>query len=91
MVSLCKPKENFIFEKAYATIDEPVSRNLLFRRDENYAFTREKVPLYSFSDDSCDYVIMVCVFYSNSDGAELVRFAPEEFNKKFEFMNYTSW
>lgn len=91
MVILCKPKEDFFFEKVYATIDEPVSENLPFKRSEIYAFANEKVPVMSYANLNEDYADMVCVFYPRNNISELVRFLPEEFNKKFEHLSYTYW
>lgn len=91
MITLCRPKEDFFFEKVYATIDEPISTNLLFRHCELYAFAEEKVPVMSYANSNEDYADMVCVFYPNNNLSELVRFTPEEFDRKFMFVNYTYW
>ena len=93
MVTLCRPKEDFLKEKAHMTIgiDEPVFENLLFRHNEIYAFSNEKMPVRSYVNLNEDYTDMVCVFYSRNNISELVRFLPEEFNKKFEHVSYTYW
>lgn len=91
MVTFCRPKEDFFFEKVYATIDEPISKSLPFSHNEIYAFTNEKVPTMSYSDLNEAYTDMICVFYPNNNLPELIRFTPEEFGRKFEFVNYTYW
>ena len=91
MLSLCKPRYDFLYEKTYATLDEPISEQLLFKRAEIYAFTDEKVSIMSYTNSNDDYADMICVFYPRKTLSELIRFSPEEFDKKFEFLNYTYW
>lgn len=91
MTTLCKPRYDFLYEKTYVTLDEPISEKLLFKRAESYAFAHEKVPIMSYTNSNDDYADMICVFYPRNNISELIRFSPEEFDKKFEFLNYTYW
>lgn len=91
MTTLCKPRCDFLYEKTYSTLNEPISVKRLFKREENYAFAKEKVPIMSYVNPNDDYADMICVFYPRKNFSELIRFSPEEFDKKFEFLNYTSW
>lgn len=91
MISLCRPKEDFFYEKIYATLDEPISNNSRFKRTEIYAFTAERVPVMSYANSNDDYTNMICVFYPRNTLSELIRFSPEDFDKKFDFVNYTYW
>jgi len=91
MISLCRPKEDFFYEKIYATLDKPISDNLQFKHAELYAFTAERVPVMSYALSNDDYVDMICVFYPRNTLSELIRFPPEYFDKKFDFVNYTYW
>ncbi len=91
MTTLCKPRYDFLYEKTYVTLDEPISEKLLFKREESYAFAHEKVPIKSYTNSNDDYSDMICVFYPRNNISELIRFLPEEFDKKFEFLNYTYW
>lgn len=91
MATLCKPRYDFLYEKTYATLDEPISEQLIFKREENYAFAHEKIPIRSYTNPNDDYADMICVFYPRNNISELVRFLPEEFNKKFERLSYTYW
>ena len=85
------PRYDFLYEKTYATLGEPISEKRLFKREEDYAFAKEKVPIRSFINPNDDYADMICVFYPRKNLSELIRFPPEEFDKKFEILSYTSW
>lgn len=91
MISLCRPKEDFFYEKICATLDEPISENLPFKHAELYAFAAERIPFMSYANSNDDYSDMICVFYPRNNVSELIRFLPEDFDKKFDFVNYTYW
>ena len=91
MISLCRPKKDFFYEKIYATLDEPISDNLLFKHTEVYAFAAERVPVMSYTNSNDEYADMICVFYPRNTLSELIKFPQEDFDKKFDFVNYTCW
>ena len=90
MVCLCKPKEDFTWQKEYPTLDKPLVQVAHFKRNEDYAFNEEKVPLYSV-DEPARYVDMVSLFYCEEYGSTIIRFMPGEFKHYFEVLSYESY
>ena len=91
LITLCKPRYDFLYERTYPTLDEPISDPMPFKRAENYAFAHEKVPIRSYTNPNDDYIDRICVFYPRNICSELIYFSPEDFDKKFEILSYTDW